>query len=241
MMEADYRADLAHIHASGFGDLAATAGPTLVGLLQHAGIDAGLVVDLGCGNGVTSRALSDAGYDVLGIDRSAAMLALARRTAPGARFRRGSFLDTDLPPCRAVAAVGEVFNYTRRNLDPVFRRVHRALEPGGLFVFDLAGPGRVAGREPARYWAEGEDWAILVEVDEDRGQRLLTRRMTTFRRSGRGWRRDAETHSQRLHAASEVAGRLRERGFRVRVRRGYAGERFAAGHYVVTARAEPKR
>ena len=240
-MEADYRADLAHIHASGFGDLAATAGPVLAGLLKDAGIDDGLVVDLGCGNGVTSRALSDAGYDVLGIDRSAAMLAFARRTAPGARFRRGSFLDGDLPPCRAVAAVGEVLNYTRRSLDPIFRRVHRALEPGGLFVFDLAGPGRVAGRGSARYWTEGEDWAILVEVEEDRGRGLLTRRMTTFRRSGRGWRRDAETHQQRLHRAGDVARRLRALGFRVRIRRGYAGERFAPGHFVVAARAEPKR
>ncbi len=240
-MEADYRADLAHIHAAGFGDLAATAGPALAGLLKRAGIDDGPVVDLGCGNGVTSRALSDAGYEVLGIDSSAAMLALARRTAPGARFRLASFLDTGLPPCRAVVAVGEVLNYTQRSLDPVFRRVHRALEPGGLFVFDLAGPGRVAGKGPARYWTEGEDWAILVEVEEERGRALLTRRMTTFRRSGRGWRRDAETHHQRLHRAGEVAGRLRALGFRVRVRRGYAGERFAPGHFVVVARAEPKR
>ena len=107
-------------------------------------------------------------------------LALARRTAPGARFRLASVLDTGLPPCRAVVAVGEVLNYTQRSLDPVFRRVHRALEPGGLFVFDLAGPGRVAGKGPARYWTEGEDWAILVEVEvelaELHGARVRVRR-----------------------------------------------------------------
>ena len=183
-----YAEDLAHIHAGGFTRLAETAAPAIVALLRRAGIESGLVVDLGCGSGVTSRALVDAGYDVLGIDSSRPMLGRARREAPGARFREASFLDEPLPACSAVLAVGEVMNYTERSLEPVFRRVRRALAPGGLFVLDLAGPGRVAGAGPVRNWVEGDDWAILVEVEEDDRRALLTRRMTTFRRTGRSWR-----------------------------------------------------
>jgi SAM-dependent methyltransferase len=242
-----YAEDLAHIHSSGFTELAETAGPAVVELLRRARIESGLVVDLGCGSGITSRVLVEAGYDVLGIDSSRAFLARARRNAPAARFRRGSFLDERLPACGAVLAVGEVLNYTQRSLDPVFGRVYRALRAGGLFVFDLAGPGRVSRGRRARTWREGEDWAILLETEEDPHRLLLTRRMITFRRAGGGWRRGEEMHRQRLHPPSEIDAGLRRAGFRVRIRRGYAGERFAPGHYVVVARkprsasARPRR
>jgi SAM-dependent methyltransferase len=152
-----------------------------------------------------------------------------------------------VPECCAVLAVGEVLNYTTRSLQPVFGRVYRALRPGGLFVLDLAGPGRVSGDRPARSWAKGADWAILVETDEGPSRQLLTRHMTTFRSTDHRWRRRRETHRLRVHPPSEMGARLRAAGFRVRVRRGYAGERFAPGHYVVvaskpsSARSMPRR
>jgi SAM-dependent methyltransferase len=231
-----YDEDLAHIHASGHTMLAEAAGRAIVGWLQEAGIDDGLVVELGCGTGVTARALLAAGYDVLGIDASAPMLRLARRTAPAGSYRRASLLDADLPRCAAVLAVGEVLNYTDRSLDPVFRRIRRALEPRGMFVCDLVGPGR-APRGADRLWAQGDDWAILVEITANSARSVLTRRMTTFRRTRQGWRRGEETHRQRLHPPAELARRLRGHGFRVRIRRGYEGRRFAPGHYVLVARA----
>ena len=231
----DYGKDLALIHARGFAGLAGAAGPFMAAELGRAGVPEGLVVDLGCGNGVTSRLLGEAGYEVLGIDASPAMLALARREAPAARFRRGSFLDAELPPCVGVLAAGEVLAYTERSLEPMFRRVRRALAPSGVFVLDLPGPGR----GPTRSWWQGDDWAILVEVSEDRPGALLTRSMVTFVRTGRGWRRGEETHRQRLFRPADVAARLRRLGFRVRIRRGYDGERFAPGHFVLVARARP--
>jgi SAM-dependent methyltransferase len=236
-----YRPDLAHAHASGFTGLAEAAAPVLVEMLRQASIESGRVVDLGCGSGVTSLALSRAGFDVVGIDASEPLLALARRTAPDARFRRGSFLREAIPPCAAVVAVGEVLSYTERDLAPLFRRVLRALAPGGLFVFDLSGPGRVADRGPVRDWHEAEDWAILVETRESAAGTLLTRRMTVFRRSDRGWRRSEVTHRQRLRRSAEVASELRAEGFAVRIRRSYAGERFAPDHYVVVARSRVRR
>jgi SAM-dependent methyltransferase len=230
---ADYGEDLAYIHARGFTALAEAAAPVIVALL---GEPRGPVVDLGCGSGVTTRAFADAGHDVLGVDASAAMLELARRAAPAATFIQASALEVPLPDrCAAVVAVGEVLNYTQRSLDGFFRRVARALAPGGLFVFDLAGPGGVAGGGPVRSWYEGEDWAVLVETVEDESPAILTRRMTTFRQLDGRWRRGRETHRQRLHRAGDVAARLRASGLRARVRRGYAGERFAPGHFVVIA------
>jgi SAM-dependent methyltransferase len=82
-----YEEDLAYIHHAGFTGFAEQAAVRILELLRERGIRSGLVVELGCGSGVTARALTEAGYDVLGIDSSPAMVRLARRTAPLASFR----------------------------------------------------------------------------------------------------------------------------------------------------------
>jgi SAM-dependent methyltransferase len=230
-----YREDLAYIHDVGFGGIARAAGPVLVEGLRQRGVDSGLVIDLGCGSGILSRAVADAGYDVLGIDISPAMIALARDRVPGGSFRVASLLSTELPTCIAVAAVGEPLNYlfdrghTATALGKVLRRIHRALQPGGLFLGDIAGPGRVPGQIPRRIFAEGCDWAVLVTIEEDPRTRVLTRRITSFRRVGDLYRRDEEIHRQRLIPRSELTDRLRKIGFRVRTLRGYGALRFPPG------------
>ena len=231
-----YRDDLAYIHDAGFGSLARHAAPVLLNGLQQRGIDRGLVIDLGCGSGILAQALAAAGYDVLGIDISAAMVALARQRVPSGQFRTQSLLEADLPPCVAVAAVGECCNYlfdrgnTRRGLLQLFRRIHAALALGGLLLFDVAEPGRIPASGPQRHYTEGEDWAVLVTAEEDRRHRVLTRRITSFRKVGDLYRRDDEVHQLRLFPRAELARVLRSIGFRVRLLRRYGPLRFTPGH-----------
>src|SRR5436305_1060377 len=101
-----YAPDLAYIHDTGFTRFIRTATPGLLRILRRNGIRGGLVVDAGCGSGIWARELADRGYEVLGIDISAAMIRLARRHAPAARFQVGSFLSVPLPPCDAVTSLG---------------------------------------------------------------------------------------------------------------------------------------
>jgi SAM-dependent methyltransferase len=237
-----YRDDLAYIHDAGFGGFARAAAPVLVDTLRRSGINDGLVIDLGCGSGILSAVVSKAGYDVLGIDISDAMIALARRRAPGARFRVQSLLTAELPSCVAVAAIGECINYlfdernSASSLTKLFRRIHKALRSGGLFLFDIAEPGRVPGTGARRTYFEGEDWTVLVSSEEDRRRRVLTRQITTFRRVGDLYRRDQEIHRQRLLTRSESAKRLRSIGFTVRILRSYGTLRFGRGHVGLVAR-----
>jgi SAM-dependent methyltransferase len=231
-----YRDDLAFIHDDGFGHIAANAAPVLVEALQRTGVDSGLVVDLGCGSGILARELTDAGYDVLGIDISRSMITRARARAPRARFCEGSLLDAELPPCVAVAAVGECLNYlfdprnTERAISRLFRRVYAAIGPGGLFLFDVAEPGRVPGAGPRKSYFEGKDLAVLVTAEEDRRHARLTRRITSFRRVGELYRRDEEVHQLRLLRRSDLASQLRSIRFRVRVLSGYGSHKFPPGH-----------
>ena len=226
-MKAYYKADLAFIHDEGFGDYARGAAPGILEALARSGIRDGLVVDLGCGSGLWAQALIAAGYDVLGIDISEAMIELARRRAPRAEFRVGSLFEVDIPPCKAITSLGECINYlfdaddARRSLGQFFRRIYRALAPGGVFVFDIVGPGQVKPGVKTRAFTEGKDWVVLVEKEEDLRRMRLTRRIVTFRKDGERYRRDDELHRQRLFKATDMTSELRRAGFRVRTSRCY--------------------
>jgi SAM-dependent methyltransferase len=243
-----YSADLASIHDAGFGHVAANAA---VELLKHLRKSRkretpGLVVDVGCGSGILAQAVSAAGYSVLGFDYSEAMLAIARKRAPRAEFRRESFISAAIPPCVAIAAVGEVFNYLfdRRNrasrLPRVLRNLYEALEPGGLLLFDVATPGRVPRSAPTRGYSEGPGWTVLFTAEEDHRRMTLTRTITSFWKIGDFYRRSREIHRLRLYPRSSVVQELRNAGFQIRPRNGYGRFRFPPG-WVGFAATKPRR
>src|SRR5215208_5558836 len=97
-----YREDLAYIHDVGHGDFALQSAPGILEILARNGIRDGLVVDVGCGSGLWARELVEAGYRVVGIDISEAMIELSRSRVPEAEFRVESLFEADIPPCRAV-------------------------------------------------------------------------------------------------------------------------------------------
>ncbi len=115
-----------------------------VALARRHGFTGGRVLDLGCGTGLSTRPWVPVAEAVTGVDRSPAMLRLARLlrerahnvrflqadiTAPGL-FRGESF--------EVVLANYDVVNYqTReRSLLRLFRNARRLLTPAGCFLFD---------------------------------------------------------------------------------------------------------
>jgi len=237
-----YREDLAYVHDVGFGDFVLQAAPGILALLRASNISEGLVVDLGCGSGLWARELSKAGYQCLGVDISEAMIAMARRRVPDAEFRVASLFKTKLPRCSAVTSLGESLNYlfdpanNSKMLARLFRRVHQALVPGGVFVFDIAEPGQLPRGAITRSFQAAADWLVTVEKTEDRKQAVLTRRINTFRQIGNSYRRDEEVHRQRLYSAADIARALRGEGFRVRSNRHYGTYRLPKAHAAFIAR-----
>jgi SAM-dependent methyltransferase len=230
-----YDADLAYIHDTGFGGFARGCSPGLLSLFRHNGITEGRVVDLGCGSGIWAEALADSGYEVVGMDISPAMIALARRRVPRATFHVQVFREFRMPACRAVTALGEVFNYrfdrmhSLRTLRQVCKAVFDALAPKGLLVFDVAEPGRCAGL--TQRFSEGADWACLVEYRHDVARQRLTRRIVSFRKAGETYRRHEETHPQQLYRGASIATMLRKIGFRARLVRHFGA--FPLAEHVV--------
>ena len=220
-----YGTDLAYVHDQGFGKFARESAPGLLRLFEEAGIRDGRVVDLGCGSGIWAGELVKAGYEVTGVDISPAMLELARRQVPQAEFHCGSFLQFRLPQCRAITALGEVFNYlfdennSLAALRTACTNAFDALLPGGLLVFDVAEPGRRRGFKQA--FAEGPDWTCLVKYRHDEAQGRLERRIVTFRKIGDLYRRSEELHRQQLFDAASIEHLLEQTGFRVQIVRSY--------------------
>jgi hypothetical protein len=83
---------------------------------------------------------------------------------------------------------------------------------------------------PQRRFSEGPDWAILLEVQEDRKHGILTRRISSFRQVGRLYRRSDELHSLHLFPRAELQVMLSQAGFQVRTLSGYGRLRFAPAH-----------
>ncbi len=108
-----------------------------------------LVLDLGCGTGNITLALEERGCDMIGIDSSEEMLAIAAEKSYGAEERRKVLLlrqdmcDFELyGTVRAAVSCLDSLNYlTDTNaLRRCFSLVHNYLDPDGLFIFDMNTP-----------------------------------------------------------------------------------------------------
>lgn len=185
-------------------------------------------LDLACGTGTLALLLADAGWDVVGVDASSDMLALAETKAvaqrsPGhARFVQGDMRDFAgfLPPAafELVTCTYDSLNYlvTEGELAACFAQVARALAPGGLFVADMN----------TRYFLE-HDWDA-ASVIESRGFVQIQQShfdpatacsamvLTGFIGDDeRGYTRFDETHIERAYPPETVAALLVHAGLHV--------------------------
>lgn len=218
-----YQTDLAWIHHAGFGDFARSAGAEILRLLRREKVTHGTLVDLGCGSGIWAAIAQRAGFQVIGVDQSPAMLALAKRHSPKSKFVRAALEKFSLPPCNVITAMGEPFNYCAAkhpiDLRRLFGQIARALHPGGMFIFDLI----LHEGEPMNYrsWRAEPQWAALWEVTENRRSRKLARHTIIFRNMRGRIRRAQERHLVHLFQQSEVTQALRAAGFKFVTSRRY--------------------
>lgn len=172
------------------------------------------ILDLCCGTGQLTQALGDRGYRVVGIDSSPAMLSFARANAPDGELLLADARSFSVsPPCQGAISVSDSLNHltSLEDLSRVFARVHDALTPGGLFLFDFFPPAGFhrAGETQARV---EEDYVLITRIGSLSGERLLRFDTTLFYREG-SWRRWDSVAYERLHTRSEIEELLTGAGF----------------------------
>lgn len=228
-----YRRDLALVHHKGFGFHADLCAPGILALLEPVRERDGLVLEVGCGSGLLTRYLVDAGLRVLATDASPAMVELARETVPDAEaVERLTLPDDPIPDADAVVSIGHALCYLP-TIDAVERalgQLARALRPGGVYALDLEDLEWAAARvdQPA-HGRVGDDWAIITEYDVPAPDRF-TRRITTFLRADDGtWQRDDEIHENVMVDTRQVPALLAAEGVVVEVRNAFGDESLPVG------------
>lgn len=138
----------------------------------------GAVLDLGCGGGTATAALTALGFAVTGLDASAGLLNLARQAAPGARFIEADFSAleelAETEQFDGVWAHFSLLHAPRADMPTHLGRIARLLRPDGLFHLSLMlGEGEARDRLGRfySYYQADEIGALLDRA----GFRLLSR------------------------------------------------------------------
>jgi SAM-dependent methyltransferase len=108
--------------------------------------DGAAVLDLGCGSGMpTGRMLSER-FSVTGVDISAAQLARARESMPGATLLQADLSAVELPAASfdAVVSLFAITHVPRERHAALFARIAEWLRPGGRLLATLGSGGEEA-------------------------------------------------------------------------------------------------
>lgn len=178
------------------------------------------MLDLACGTGTLALLQAEAGWEVTGLDLSAAMLREARRKQRAADVQ-ATFVEDDMRgfelarPVDLVTCCYDSLNYLldEDELRACFGSVRRALVPDGLFCFDLATDYFLR-----HYWQgidrfEADDYKQVMasSYDEASGRSTLVLSGTLLNGADAP-RRFEEIHVERSYAPEAVERLLRGAG-----------------------------
>jgi SAM-dependent methyltransferase len=231
-----YRRDLALVHHLGFGFHADACAPGILALLEPVLAQGGTVVEVGCGSGLLTRYLVDAGHRVIATDASPAMLELARENVPGAEIARVVLPDDPIPAADAIVGVGHPLNYLpdESAVERALVAIARALRPGGMLAIDLCdleyGEAR---RNIPNFSRVADDWAIITEFSVPAPNHFVRQMATFLRVDTDSWRRDDERHDNVLIDTAPVPALLARQGVKATLSAGFAEEELSAGLRVV--------
>jgi SAM-dependent methyltransferase len=228
-----YRRDLAAVHHLGFGFHADACAPGVLALLEPVRERNGLVLELGCGSGLLTRHLVDAGHRVIATDASPAMLEIAAGYVPDAEDIRQLVLPDDpMPEADAIVSVGHAVNYLpdAAAIERALVAAARAVRTCGVLALDLCDlEWARLRRDLPNHGRVTDDWAMVTSFSVPSSDRFV-REMATFRRNDDGtWRRDNERHDNVLIDTSRVPALLAPYGITARIAPSFGTEQLPEG------------
>lgn len=164
----------------------------------------GRIGDLGCGPGHVSAFLADLGADVVGIDLSARMVAIARERVPRAAFVRGDLRDIPLPDASLAGAVAlySLIHLSPGHVPVAVREMARVLRPGAHALIAFHRGDEV--RHLATWWGHEVDLDFRFMDPGIVAGHLDAAGMQLTARIDRAPIPDAETATERTYLVARV-------------------------------------
>lgn len=192
----------------------------LEALATAAGLRGRRLLDVGCGTGASMAPMLARGYEVVGVDRSAAMLERARaKLGPDVRLELADMRALgELGAFDLIWSVADGFNYLLETaeLRATFAGLRRNLAPGGLVVFDVNTLAAFRTLYTSLLVAPGPDGVALFDgqadppIEAGAVVEAVVERLEPG--DGPGWRRVRGVHRQRHHPRAVLEAELRAAG-----------------------------
>lgn len=202
-------------------------------ILKWEGVRPRTAVDLACGTGSVTALLARRGIPVIGVDLSEEMLTAAvqktQELAVRPVFIRQDLARLYLPKGVDLAVCAlDSLDYLTNPADcaEALRRVYRALNPGGILIFDVNTPEKLRAMDGQVFLDEDEDVYCVWRGSFDEATNICSYGMDLFQREGKLWRRSFEEHQEYAYSRRQLTEYLKNAGFtHIRV---YGERRFEA-------------
>ena len=189
-------------------------------ILRQEGLKPRTAVDLACGTGSVAAILARRGLRVTAVDVSEEMLTVAQqKTAemenpPRFLCQPLQRLWLDRGVDLAVCALDSLDYIT----DPAdcaqaIRRIYKALNPGGIFIFDVNTPEKLRAMDGQVFLDEDEDVYCVWRGEFDEASNICSYGMDLFQRRGGLWQRSFEEHREYAYSREQLTEYLRAAGF----------------------------
>ena len=189
-------------------------------ILEKEGLKPRTVADLACGTGSATRILAERGYRVTAVDLSESMLTEAMDKCADLEnlptFVHQNLAELRLP--RAVDMAVCFLDSLDYILDPAdcenaIRRTYKALNPGGIFIFDVNTPEKLRAMDGQVFLDEDDDVYCVWRGEFDEDTNICSYGMDLFQREGEIWHRSFEEHQEYAYSIEQLKTYLKNAGF----------------------------
>ena len=189
-------------------------------ILDREGLKPRTVADLACGTGSATRILAERGYRVTAVDLSEDMLTEAMDKCADLpnlpTFVHQNLAELRLP--RAVDMAVCFLDSLDYILDPAdceaaIRRTYQALNPGGIFIFDVNTPEKLRAMDGQVFLDEDDDVYCVWRGEFDDDTNICSYGMDLFQRQGEVWHRSFEEHREYAYTPEQLKQYLKDAGF----------------------------
>jgi ubiquinone/menaquinone biosynthesis C-methylase UbiE len=178
------------------------------------------VLDLACGTGTLTWLLAERGYELIGVDISSEMLAVASDKISNKAKVKPVFINQSMQELDLYGTVDAAIcsldgmNYVPpEEVGEVLRRLGLFIKPGGILIFDINSPIKLKNLDGEVCIDETKDIFCVWRTEFDVDELACFYGMDIFARDDECWQRFSEEHIEYVHQPETLISELERQGF----------------------------